>query len=82
VFEGVLIGVRSWCVAIVLALPVTTVLDQAAGRIFTKTPLDFFMSPRTIAIWLWLVVVIAELSGFHPARRATRFTVREALAYG
>lgn len=81
VFEGVLIGVLSWCAAIVLAVPVTAVLDQVAGRIFIKTPLDFFMSPRAAAIWFLLVVVIAALSSFHPARRAARLTVREALAY-
>jgi putative ABC transport system permease protein len=82
VFEGVLMGVMSWCVAIVLALPVTAVLDEVAGRIFIKTPLDFFMSPRAAAMWLLLVVVLAALSSFQPARRAARLTVREALAYG
>ena len=81
VFEGVLIGLLSWFLALLLAVPVTLLLDIVTGQIFIKSSLDFFMSPRTAALWLVLVVILAALSSFYPARRAAQLTVREALAY-
>jgi putative ABC transport system permease protein len=79
--EGVAIGVASWVVALLLAAPASFLLESATGRIFFKAPLDFFVSAGACAIWLVLVVVIASLSSFFPARRAARLSVREALAY-
>ncbi|HVR38638.1 MAG TPA: FtsX-like permease family protein, partial [Thermoanaerobaculia bacterium] len=81
VFEGVLMGVLSWLVAIVIAIPATLAMDNVAGRMFHKTPLEFFMSPRAIAWWLALVLILAALSSFYPARRSLQMAVREALAY-
>lgn len=80
-FEGVLMGLLSWGMAILLAVPVTLWLEVVAGRIFHKTSLGFFMSPRAATAWLALVVILASLSSFYPARRAARLTPREALAY-
>jgi putative ABC transport system permease protein len=79
--EGVAIGIASWVVALLLAAPASAVLESATGRIFFKAPLGFFVSAGAGAIWLVLVVVIASLSSFFPARRAARLSVREALAY-
>jgi putative ABC transport system permease protein len=81
VFEGVLMAVLSWCMALVVAVPVTILLDMVTGQIFIKSSLDFFMSPRAAALWLVLVIILAMLSSFYPARRAAQLTVREALAY-
>lgn len=81
VFEGLLMGVLSWVVAIAAAVPATMALDDVAGRLFIRTPLDFTMSPRAVVTWLALVVVLATLSSLYPAWRAARMTVREALAY-
>lgn len=79
--EGLIIAVSSWAVALFVAAPVTWALCVVTGRIFIRTPIDFFMSPGAAAIWLALVVVLAVLGSFFPARRAARLTVREALAY-
>lgn len=81
VAEGVVIAVMSWCVAIVLAAPVTLALDTVAGRMFHKAPLAFYFSPAAAAEWLALVVVLGALSSLVPARRAARRTVREAIAH-
>jgi putative ABC transport system permease protein len=79
VAEAVAIGLMSWCAALVLAVPVTYALDDVAGRIFHKAALEFTLSPGAIVSWLVLVVVLASLSSFYPARRSSQLTVREAL---
>jgi putative ABC transport system permease protein len=81
VAEGVLIGLMSWLAALLVAVPVTAALDAVAGRIFHRLPLDMVYSPRAAATWLALVVVLAALSSFYPARRAAGLNVREALAH-
>ncbi len=79
--EGLFIGLLSWLAAGLLTLPVTYALETACGRIFLKAPLDFYVSPRALALWLGLVLVIASFSSFHPALRAARLRVRDALAH-
>jgi putative ABC transport system permease protein len=81
VIEGLLIGAASWCLAILAAVPVTAAIEVVSGRIFVKTALDVYVSPRAAAEWLALVLILAGLSSFYPAWRAARLTVREALAY-
>jgi putative ABC transport system permease protein len=74
-------AVLSWCVAVILTIPITFALDAATGQMFIRSALDFFMSPAAVAGWLLLAVILAALSSFHPARRAARLTIREAIAY-
>jgi len=81
VVEGVVMAVLSWCVAVILAIPITFALDAATGQMFIRSALDFFMSPAAIAGWLLLAVMLAAISSFHPARRAAQMAIKEALAY-
>jgi putative ABC transport system permease protein len=77
--EGLFVGLLSWIVAVLFTVPVSWALEQACGRIFLKAPLDFHLSPLALALWLGLVLVLATFSSFHPALRAARLRVREAL---
>jgi putative ABC transport system permease protein len=79
--EGVLIAVMSWIAAAVLAAPISYALQVVTGRMFFKAPLDFTVSAGAAAIWLLLVVVLASFASFHPAVKAARLTVREAISY-
>ena len=79
--EGIVMAVLSWCVAVIVAIPITFALDAATGRMFIRSALEFFMSPAAVAGWLLLAVALAAISSFHPARRAARLTIREAIAY-
>lgn len=81
VVEAIVMAILSWCVAVVVAIPITFALDAATGKMFVRSALDFFMSPAAAAGWLLLVVVLAAISSFHPAQRAARMAIREALAY-
>jgi putative ABC transport system permease protein len=81
VVESIVMAVLSWCVAVIVAIPITFALDAATGQMFVRSALDFFMSPVAVAGWLLLVVILAAISSFHPARRAARLAIKEALAY-
>jgi putative ABC transport system permease protein len=78
--EGLLLGLVSW----VLAMP----LGVAAGPYFVaaiSAAIDFQAVYHTyvpgLFIWLGLVVTLSLLASGLPARRATRISVRESLAY-
>ncbi|MCB0198810.1 MAG: ABC transporter permease [Anaerolineae bacterium] len=79
--EGVLIGFISWIQATVLAYPLSRVLSDQVGMAFTNAPLSFAFSAVGILIWLVIVIAVAALASYLPARNASRLTVREVLAY-
>ena len=76
-----LIGVMSWLVANLLAVPITWALETACGRIFLKAPLEFSMSVSASLLWLGIVAVLATLGSVQPALRAASYTVKEALSH-
>jgi len=79
--EGVLVGMISWILAILLALPITILLDNLIGITLMRSPLDFVLSMDGFLIWFLIVTVISALASTIPARNASRMTIREALAY-
>jgi putative ABC transport system permease protein len=81
VLEGITIGLLSWLMGSVLAIPMTQALNQALGGATMGTPLTYSYSMP--GLWLWLVVVLllSAVASFIPARNASRLTVREVLAY-
>jgi putative ABC transport system permease protein len=78
--EGVLIAAMSWCLALLVSLPLTRALGVLAGHMF-GSPLPFAVSTMGATAWLGLVLVIAAVASAAPALRASRLVVREALAY-
>jgi putative ABC transport system permease protein len=81
VVEAVLIGVLSWLIGTVLAVPVSKVLSDQVGLLFVHTPLSYVFSFFGVGLWLALVVTIAVLASIVPARSASRLTIRDVLAY-
>lgn len=79
--EGLLIGVVSWALAAILALPLSKVLSDAMGEVFVQRPLSFSPSIPGLALWLAIVLVLATLASILPSWRASRIAVREVLAY-
>lgn len=79
--EGLCMALLSWLGAVLLTLPLSYALGAACGSIFLRAPLDFYLSPRALAIWLGLVLVLGTFSSFHPALRAARLRVRDALGH-
>ena len=81
IVEGLAIGVLSWLVSTLVALPLSMVMSNGVGRLLLQTPLSYAFSTKGAAIWLAVVVIIAVLASLLPARKASRVSVREALAY-
>jgi len=81
VAEGVVIGVLSWIIAALLAWPISKGIgDFLVGMVF-QSRLDFVFEPLGLVIWLLVSISLSAVASFIPAWRASRVTVREALAY-
>ena len=79
--EGVIIGLLSWLIGTVVALPLSKLLSDAVGIAFMQAPLSYTFSMSGVAIWFIVVVIVAAIASFIPSRSASRITVREVLAY-
>ncbi len=81
VIEGVMIGLISWVVAVVVALPISYVLLTGVSTAMMGTAMPLELSVTGYVIWLAAVIVLSVLSSIWPARGAARLTIREVLAY-
>jgi putative ABC transport system permease protein len=79
--EGWVIGVLSWVIAAVLAWPVSKVVGDTFVRALFRGGLDFSFEFSGLVIWLLVSIALSAVASFVPAWRASRTTVREALAY-
>jgi putative ABC transport system permease protein len=79
--EGVVIGLLSWAIAALLAWPVSKVLGDLLVRAMFRRGLDFTFEPLGLLIWIVLSISLSAAASFLPAWKASRVTVREALAY-
>jgi putative ABC transport system permease protein len=81
IVEGLVIGMLSWAIAALLAWPVSKFIgDTMIGMMF-HGGMDFTFEPLGLVIWLVVTVALSTVASFVPAWRASRATVREALAY-
>lgn len=81
VVEALCIGILSWLLGAILALPVAAVLSYQVGMLFLQSPLAFTFSLLGVGIWLGLSVILSVLASLLPARNAARLSVREVLSY-
>ncbi|MBN1217857.1 MAG: ABC transporter permease [Anaerolineae bacterium] len=81
IVEGILIGILSWLVAIVVALPISKFLSDLIGQQLLGTELTYTFSLPGMLMWLAVVIMLSAIAGFLPAWNASRMTVREVLAY-
>jgi putative ABC transport system permease protein len=81
VAEGVFIALASCLLAVIPALGLTAAIGTVLGNLFSNAPVPFRISLLAAAIWTVLIILGAILATNAAARRASRLTVREALAY-
>ncbi len=81
IVEGMIIGVISWLIGTVVAIPISKGLSNLIGAQFLNAPLNYTFSLTGVLIWLVLVIVLAAVASFLPAWNASRITVQEVLAY-
>lgn len=81
VLEGIVIGMISWVLSLLLALPLTRLFCDLVGHSFLSMALTFRYSIAGALLWLGLVTALAAISSALPAANAVRLTVREVLSY-
>lgn len=79
--ETVVVGLLSWVVAALLAVPLSWAIGFLLGDLAFRLPLTLTISPLALGLWLVIAVAGSALAGRAPARRASSLTVRQALAY-
>jgi putative ABC transport system permease protein len=81
IVEGMAIGLISWAISIPLAIPITGLLCFGVGMAILTAPMPAVYGTTGIIAWLIFTLVLATIASSLPARRASRLTVRDTLAY-
>jgi len=81
IVEGMLIGLLSFGLGVILAIPFTYLLATIVSNAIFATPITVVFTPTGYVIWLGLVILLSSLASVLPARSAARLTIREVLAY-
>ena len=78
--EGLILGWLSWLIALPLSLPAGRLMTQALGAA-VGGEIVYKNSSAGALYWLAIITLLSIIASFLPARRATRISVRESLAY-
>jgi putative ABC transport system permease protein len=81
IVEGMLIGLISWALSILVSVPITSVLTYGVGVSTLGSPLPPVFDPKGMVAWLLFTLVLTLVSSALPARGASRLTVKDILAY-
>lgn len=83
VLEGFVISAISVIVGVILALPLSWLASIFFGDLILgdETPLDFAFSIPGFAVTLAITLAFGYIASRLPANKATKITVREAIAY-
>lgn len=79
--EGSLIGIASWVLASLLALPISKLMSDDVSLALFGSPSILLITPTGFLIWLGVVIILSILASALPARTAASLTIREVLAY-
>jgi putative ABC transport system permease protein len=79
--EGVVIGMLSFVLAVLLSIPFTYLLSTIVSLAVFQSPIEVVFTYTGYAIWLGLVLALSAIASVLPARNAARLTIREVLAY-
>ena len=81
IVEGIVIGLVSWAISILVSLPITGVLTFGVGMAILNVPMASSYDASGILVWLIFTLLLSFVSSSLPAARASRLTVRDTLAY-
>ena len=79
--EGIVIGVLSWLVGVLLSIPISAFMSKQLGLALIQVPLTHHYSVVAAIGWFFGLLAVAIIASLGPARNAVRLTVREVLAY-
>ncbi|MCB0190043.1 MAG: hypothetical protein KDE31_37485, partial [Caldilineaceae bacterium] len=63
------------------ALPASSFLTNTVGEVLLQAKPSYIFSTNGAILWLFIVMFLAGVASFLPARNASRLTVREVLSY-
>jgi putative ABC transport system permease protein len=81
IIVGLVIGLISWAAAILIAIPITSVLTRGVGLAILTAPMPAVYGISGLIAWLIFTLLLATIASAFPARRASRLTVRDTLTY-
>jgi putative ABC transport system permease protein len=81
IVEGMVVGLISWAISILLSIPITGILCFGVGMAILTAPMPVVYGTTGIIAWLLFTLFLASIASALPARRASRLTVRDTLAY-
>lgn len=81
ILEGLLHGVAAWLISIPSAYVLAEPIAEQLGKTMLGIRLDFHFANLAVAEWLVLIMTIAWLASYWPARNAAKLTVRESLGH-
>lgn len=81
IVEGLVIGLISWAISILLSFPITSILTFGVGMAVLTAPMPAVFGSSGIIAWLLITIILATVASALPARRASRLTVRDTLVY-
>lgn len=79
--EGMFIGLASYLIGAVIALPITRLLSNLVNIAVFGSPAVFSVTSQGYLIWFGVILLLTTIASLGPARSATRLTIREVLAY-
>jgi putative ABC transport system permease protein len=62
-------------------LPASSFLTNTVGQVLLQAKPSYIFSTNGALLWLLIVILLAALASYLPARAASRLTVREVLSY-
>jgi putative ABC transport system permease protein len=78
--EGLMLGLTSWLLAVPIGLSTAPGFVLTLGQVI-DFPAEYYAATHSVWIWLGVVIVLSIFASWVPARRATRISVNESLAY-
>jgi len=81
IVEGMVIGLISWAIGLLLSIPMTGVMASGVGLIVFGTSLPTIYGLTGVFAWLIGILVLGVIASALPARSASRLTVKATLAY-
>jgi putative ABC transport system permease protein len=79
--EGLIIGMLSWLIAVVLAFPISYLMSYIINMSIFGVTGEYSFTVNGFIIWLSIVILLSLVASLVPANKAAKLTIREALAY-
>lgn len=79
--EGAIIGLLSWVIGGLIAIPASRALSKQVGLLLLNAEPNYIFSIPGTILWLVIVILLSVVASYLPARSASRVTVREVLSY-